>query len=202
MTSANINTSGIDLDQNGGDINIKVGQGGVNLNGSTISSVSLGTSGSLLVRSMGSINLSDSTLGTTPGHSNFGGSIFIKAPQFYADNRSRISLTAVGPTDQGFNNGSGGTITLSADDMTLDGASVAANSDNISGDIVVFARHFQLLQGGRIDASISGNGDGGTIRITADDVLIGGFRGSANKTADRSTISTERTSLINLNSRS
>jgi filamentous hemagglutinin family protein len=110
-----------------------------------------------------------------------GGDIVVKS--------SDLTLLGGGAIDAGtFGHGDGGNIQITADRFLIDGedgpsftgisAEVAVTGVGRGGGVMVQSGYLALLNGGGIDATTDGQGDGGNIHVTADRFLIDGPKGN------------------------
>ncbi len=114
---------------------------------------------------------SDSTSETQGGHA---GSLEVQAKGFQVQNGGYISASTYGP-------GNGGAVTVAADTVFVDGLGVGAwifsgslsqGQGGDAGNVDVQAKEVRVINGGAIESSTSGMGDGGSVRVAAEDRVV------------------------------
>lgn len=153
---------------NTGTWNIQTGQF-LFLDGSrlSLSTSGRGTSGTLRIRALRSVEIDHSSAmlnGVNSGSTGSAGSITIEADRIAI--AGKVSLAT-------FGSGNAGSLTLRADTVHLTGAglltSVAENARGNGGSIKIEAGQLRIQDGATVSAGTRGNGSGGNIQIRASD---------------------------------
>lgn len=189
----------------GGDITLQT-QSLEALNGAQVaaSSVGLGRAGDITIQAdairldtQGSARFTGIGTDTgSRGQGGQGGNIALHA-------RSLEILHGAQVESNTFGLGQGGSITIQADDMRLDGqgpntsSSIAAESANPGqggkgGDLTIHAGTLTVLSGAEIASSTFGAGDGGTITIQGDTIQLDGHNANSFTGISAQTISSGR----------
>jgi filamentous hemagglutinin family protein len=163
----------------GGDILVNAG------------SVFLGDGGILATTILGSGNAGDIRVNATSVTIGDAGGILTRADHFSTGNagsifvqaQSLVMLPGALVYETTLSIGAGGTITLEAKSIDIDGGVVTAESDpspygapdgGQGGSVTLTAQEIRICNYGEVDASTDTSGNGGSVRVDADDVNIAG----------------------------
>ena len=105
-----------------------------------------------------------------------GGDIIVNTTGLQVVNGGQISTTTRG-------SGNGGTLTITAETVFIDGQNsqlftgiaaqtMLADGGGKGGDITINTMELEVVNGGAINATTVGSGDGGTLTVTANNVLV------------------------------
>ena len=192
--AANVDVTGAgggNITINARNLNLEPGEfGGSNITGGIISVPTSTEGGDITINAAETVNINSSNIANTvlPQALGNSGKITITTDSLNLTNGGEVNASTIGE-------GNAGLVSVTASDtITIDGenpngnpsailSQVAPQATGNSGGINIATSNLTLTNGGEVNSSTVGQGNAGSIEITANDITIDGERSGANSSS-------------------